>query len=187
MEKLLILKAHVKKYTEVAFLRTVFAWLAKAFAIAAIVWGIIEFIDRCSYVGEGAEMVISWIVMQALWIVWIFLLMHIWWMKGTAIAALKDKDYVLTPVVIQYLKGWGESLASYFVLMTCSAFVTSLLNSARIPWKDIQMILPVSVDKPFLWSIVYLANGVVLGILAIGMFYFIAELLAIYLAIGRKK
>lgn len=187
MNKVLFLKKLILKYTDLVFLRKVFALLAKALAIVAVVMGVIEFIDRCSHVGSNAEQIIAWIIMQLMWLIVIVFWFHIWWMKGDEIGGLKDTDYVMTPVAMRYIKAVGESIAVQAIFMGVAAmFMAFFMNNAylRPPWFD--LIFQISTQSGFLWGLVLLANAILYGIIVLGIAYLASSLLAIYLEIARN-
>ncbi len=193
MEKLLLLRKYIEKYTDIPFLRTVFGWLAKAIALVILVMGIIAFIDNWGNMGKGVEPVLAMIILQALYLVFIYLAFHFWWMKGMEILDLKDKDYLLTPVAQRYIKATGETTAAFFILMGVAGMFTMLFTERVAAAKSTFVISPLSigyisfnVESSFLRSIEILVNGVVQGVVALGVFYLIAELLTIYMDIARN-
>jgi hypothetical protein len=187
MDKFLLLKSTIEKFTEGGFLKKLFSWLAKAIAIVVVVYGIYRFIDQWSGMGEGMEAVLSKIIYQALWLLLVYVVMHIWWMKGMKLAGLKDTDYVLIPTAVHYVRGFGETVASYSIILSVAhAFIALLINSTYNIVPDIPMVIHISTESSFLWSLILLANGVLVGIIMLGVYYLVAEILLVWLEIARN-
>jgi len=187
MEKILFFKAMIEKFTDGDFLKKLFSWLAKAIAIAALVYGLYRFVDQWSEIGEGMEAVLSRIVYQALWLLLVYIVMHIWWMKGVKLSGLKDTDYVLIPTAVQYTRGFGEMVASYSIIMSVAqAFIALLLNFTNNSLAEIPLVIHISTESSFLWSIILVANGVLVGIVLLGVYYLVAEILLVWLEIARN-
>jgi len=187
MEKILFFKAMIEKFTDGDFLKKLFSWLAKAIAIAALVYGLYRFVDQWAGMGEGMEAVLSRIVYQALWLLLVYIVMHIWWMKGIKLSGLKDTDYILIPTAVQYTRGFGETVASYSIILSVAhAFLALLTNSTYNMVPEIPMVIQISTESSFLWSIILVANGVLVGIVMLGVYYLVAEILLVWLEIARN-
>jgi hypothetical protein len=187
MEKILFFKATIEKYTEGGFLKKLFSWLAKAIAIAAVCYGLYRFVDQWAGMGEGMEAVLSRIVYQALWLLLVYVVLHIWWMKGIKLSGLKDTDYILIPTAVHYARGFGETCASYSIILSVAhAFLALLTNSTYNLVPNIPMVIQISTESSFLWSIILVANGVLVGIVMLGVYYLVAEILLVWLEIARN-
>lgn len=187
MDKFFILKPTIEKYTEAGFLKKLFSWLAKAIAIVVLGYGIYRFVDQWSEMGGGVEAVLARIIYQALWLLLVYVVMHIWWMKGMKLGALKDTDYILIPTAVHYVRGFGEMAASYSIILSVAhVFISLLTNSTYNMVPEIPMLLQISTESSFLWSIILLVNGVVVGIILLGVYYLAAEILLVWLEIARN-
>ena len=187
MEKLLIFKGMIEKYTEGGFLKKLFSWLAKVIAIVAVVYGLYKFVDQWSEMGEGSEAVLSRIVYQVLWLLLVYIVMHIWWMKGVILSKLNDTDYVLIPTAVHYVRGVGETIAAYSIIVSIAYTLMILfMNSTYQIVPDIPMIVTISTESSFLWALAVLVNGIVVGIIILGVYYLAAEILLVLLEIARN-
>jgi|GEM_PF-5407319 len=186
MEKILLFKKLIVKYTSLDFLRKVFCWLAKIIALVIVVYGLYVFVDNWTEIGGAAEAIIYMIIHQLIWLFLFYLLLHIWWMKGVEICAMKDKDYVMMPVVSVYLRGVGESMLVFSILMSLSAMIRALFMNLNYGDAGIPLLLEFSTRSSFLWSLILLVNGILVGIILIGFFYLLAELFAVWLEIARN-
>jgi hypothetical protein len=187
MDKLLIFKGMIEKYTEGSFLKKLFSWLAKAIAIVAVVYGLYRFVDQWSEMGEGSEAVLSRIVYQVLWLLLVYIVMHIWWMKGCILSKMKDTDYILIPTAVHYVRGVGETIAAYSIIISVAYTLMILfLNSTYLAVPEIPMIVTISTESSFLWALAVLANGVVVGIVVLGVYYLAAEILLVLLELARN-
>lgn len=187
MDKFLILKPTIEKFTEAGFLKKLFSWLAKAIAIVVLGYGIYRFVDNWQDMGNVVEAVLSRIIYQALWLLLIYVVMHIWWMKGMKLSGLKDTDYILIPTAVHYIRGFGEMAASYSIIVSIAYVFEALLTNSTYnmdPW--IPMLIPVTTTSSFLWSIILLVNGVLVGIILLGVYYLVAEILLVWLEIARN-
>lgn len=187
MEKFLFFKGLIEKFTEGSFLKKLFSWLAKAIAIVALVYGLYKFVDQWSEIGEGAEAVLSRIVYQVLWLLLVYIVMHIWWMKGVILSKLKDTDYILIPTAVHYVRGVGETIAAYSIIISVAYTLMILFtNNTYLLVPDIPMIIAFSTESSFLMALAVLANGIVVGIIILGVYYLAAEILLVLLEIARN-
>jgi len=190
MEKYFFMGAVLEKISQGQFFRKAYAVtlqiLAALIAIAALVSWITVWKSISAF---SAEAIVGIIIFQLLFVIAVYVVIHIILIRAGNINALPDSDYIVIPIVSITLKLIGEIYASFITVISVAGGILSWFigSGAFYMVKRPSLLIPSYGSGEGFWGgLVFMAGGLFSAIVGLVLFYFLAELVVVLVDIARN-
>jgi len=190
MEKYFFMGAVLEKISQGQFFRKAYAVtlqiLAALIAIAALVSWITVWKSISAF---SAEAIVGIIIFQLLFVIAVYVVIHIILIRAGNINALPDSDYTVIPIVSITLKLIGEIYASFITVISVAGGILSWFigSGAFYMVKRPSLLIPSYGSGEGFWGgLVFMAGGLFSAIVGLVLFYFLAELVVVLVDIARN-
>ena len=190
MEKYFFMGAVLEIISQGQFFRKAYAVtlqiLAALIAIAALVSWITVWKSISAF---SAEAIVGIIIFQLLFVIAVYVVIHIILIRAGNINALPDSDYIVIPIVSITLKLIGEIYASFITVISVAGGILSWFigSGAFYMVKRPSLLIPSYGSGEGFWGgLVFMAGGLFSAIVGLVIFYFLAELVVVLVDIARN-
>ncbi len=190
MEKYFFMAGVLEKISQGQFFRKAYAVtlqiLAGLIAIAALVAWITVW---KSISGYSSEAIVGIIIFQILFVIAVYMVIHILLIRAGNINALPDSDYTVIPIVSITLKLIGEIYAAFITVISVAGGILSWFigSGAFYMVKRPSLLIPSYGSGEGFWGgLVFMAGGLFSAIVGLVIFYFLAESVVVAVDIARN-
>ncbi len=192
MEKYLFMKKVLEKIAQAQFFRkavvVALQILAVVIAIAALVaW--ITMWKTVSGSGYSAEAILGIIIFQLLFIIAVYMVVHILLIRAGNINELPDSDYTVIPIVSITFKFFGEIYASFVTVISIGGgILTWFIGSGAIYMiKRSAPLVPSYGNGDGFWGgLVFMAGGLFSAFVGLLLCYFLSEVVIVLADVAKN-
>jgi hypothetical protein len=192
MEKYLFMEAVLEKISQGQFFRKAFAIalqvLAVVIALAAL-WAWITAWKSIAGSEYSAKAILGIIIFQLLFVIAVYMVVHILLIRAGNINSLTDSDYIVIPIVSISFKLFGEIYASFLtVISIAGGILTWFIGSGAFYMiKSSAPIVPSYGSGEGFWGgLVFMAGGLFSAFVGLVLFYFLSEAVIVLVDIGKN-
>jgi len=190
MEKYFFMEAVLEKISQGLFFRKAFAIALQILAVAIAIAALMAWIAVWKSIsGYSAEAIFGIIIYQLLYIIAVYMVVHILLIRAGSINALPASDYTVIPIVSITLKLFGEIYASFVsVISVAGGILTWFIGSSAFYMiKGSAPIVPsYGSGEGFLGGLVFMVGGLFSALVGLVLFYFLSELVVVLVEIARN-
>jgi len=194
VNKILLLKDLLRKVQNGALFNLVCGWLVRITGFALVVPILSISMDMWSIANMGKppiEVYLYLVLAQIVWLgIW-YVLINLFWVRGTDILTLKqDAEYSTTPIFVTLFKTFSEMAAFGLVgmttLMALATWIAPVLTrfASKIAPFMPPMLFRLS-SNDFLQGLAVLVSGPVFAFIILTIGYFLAETIGALVSIAR--
>ena len=193
MEKFLFMEAVLEKISQGQFFRKAFAITLQILAAVIAIAALVAWITVWKSISEfSAEAIVGIIIFQLLFVIAVYMVIHILLIRAGNINELPDSDYTVIPIVSITLKLLGEIYASFIAVISVAGGILSWFigSGAFYMVKRPSLLIPSYGSGEGFWGgLVFMAGGLFSAIVGLVIFYFLAEsvIVAVDIAKNVKK
>jgi hypothetical protein len=192
MEKYFFMEKVLAKISQGQFFRKAFAValqiLAVVIALAALVAWITVW-KSISGSGYSAEAILGIIFFQLLFVIAVYMVVHILLIRAGNINALPDSEYTVIPIVSITFKLFGEIYASFVTVISIAGGILTWFigSSAFYMIKSSAPLVPSYGNGEGFWGgLVFMAGGLFSAFVGLVLFYFLAEAVVVLVDIAKN-
>lgn len=190
MEKYLFMAAVLEKISQGQFFRKAFAITLQILAAVIAIAALVAWITVWKSISEfSAEAIVGIIIFQLLFVIAVYMVIHILLIRAGNINELPDSDYTVIPIVSITLKLIGEVYASFVTVISVAGGVLSWFigSGAFYMVKRPSLLIPSYGSGEGFWGgLVFIAGGLFSAIVGLVIFYFLAESVIVAVDIARN-
>ncbi len=190
MEKVFFMETVLEKISEGKFFRQMFAITLQIIAVVIVVSALIAWITVWKSIsGLSSEAVLGIIIFQLLFIIAIYMCVHVLIIRAANINALPDSDYTVIPIVSITLKAFGEIYASFVMVIAIGGGILTWFigSSALYLIKNSAPLVPSYGSGEGFWGgLVFMAGGVFAALIGLVLFYFLSESVIVLVDIAKN-
>ena len=193
MEKFLFMEAVLENISQGQFFRKAFAITLQILAAVIAIAALVAWITVWKSISEfSAEAIVGIIIFQLLFVIAVYMVIHILLIRAGNINELPDSDYTVIPIVSITLKLIGEVYASFITVISVAGGILSWFigSGAFYMVKRPSLLFPSYGSGEGFWGgLVFIAGGLFSAIVGLVIFYFLAEsvIVAVDIAKNIKK
>ena len=190
MEKFLFMEAVLEKISQGQFFRKAFAITLQILAAVIAIAALVAWITVWKSISEfSAEAIVGIIIFQLLFVIAVYMVIHILLIRAGNINELPDSDYTVIPIVSITLKLLGEIYASFIAVISVAGGILSWFigSGAFYMVKRLSLLIPSYGSGEGFWGgLVFMAGGLFSAIVGLVIFYFLAESVVVAVDIARN-
>ena len=190
MEKLFFMETVIEKISQGQFFRKAFAVALQILAVVIVTAALVAWITIWKSIsGYSAEAILGVIIFQFLFVIAIYMVVHILLIRAGNINALPDSYYTVIPIVSITLKLIGEAYASFVsVISVAGGILTWFIGSSAFYMvkKSAPLIPNYGSGEGFWGGLVFMAGGLFSAFVGLVLFYFLAESVIVLVDIARN-
>jgi hypothetical protein len=192
MEKYLFMEAVLEKISQGQFFRKAFAVALQVLAVVIVMAAIVAWITVWKSIsGYSAEAIFGIIIFQLLFVIAVYMVVHILLIRAGNIKALPDSEYTVIPIVSITLKLSGEIYASFVtVISVAGGILTWFIGSSAFYMIKRSAPLPFfssyGSGERFWAGLVFMAGGLFSAFVGLVLFYFLAEAVVVLVDIAKN-
>jgi len=190
MEKYLFMAAVLEKISQGQFFRKAFAITLQILAAVIAIAALVAWITVWKSISEfSAEAIVGIIIFQLLFVIAVYMVIHILLIRAGNINELPDSDYTVIPIVSITLKLIGEIYASFVTVISVAGGILSWFigSGAFYMVKRPSLLIPSYGSGEGFWGgLVFMAGGLFSAIVGLVIFYFLAESVVVAVDIARN-
>lgn len=192
MEKYFFMEAVLEKLSQGQFFRKAFAVALQILAVVLATAALVSWITVWKSISEySAEAIFGIIIFQLLFIIAVYMVIHILLIRAGNINALPDSDYTVIPIVSITLKLFGEIYASFVsVISVAGGILTWFIGSSAFYMIKRSAPLPFvpsyGSGEGFWAGLVFIAGGLFSALVGLVFFYFLAEAVVVLVDIAKN-
>ena len=193
MEKFLFMAAVLEKISQGQFFRKAFAITLQILAAVIAIAALVAWITVWKSISEfSVEAIVGIIIFQLLFVIAVYMVIHILLIRAGNINELPDSDYTVIPIVSITLKLIGEVYASFVTVISVAGGILSWFigSGAFYMVKRPSLLIPSYGSGEGFWGgLVFIASGLFSAIVGLVIFYFLSEsvIVAVDIAKNIKK
>ena len=190
MEKFLFMEAVLEKISQGQFFRKAFAITLQIMTVVIAIAALVAWITVWKSIsGLSSEAIVGIIIFQLLFVIAVYMVIHIILIRAGNINALPDSDYTVIPIISITLKLIGEIYASFITVISVAGGILSWFigSGAFYMVKRPNLIIPsYGSGEGFLGGLVFMASGLFSAIVGLVIFYFLAESVVVAVDIAKN-
>lgn len=195
MDKLLFMKPLLNVITQGSFFRKVSAAILKALAFVVLFIGIVAFIKAWKIILElPAAGIIGGIIYQLLFIIAVYMVIHILIIRACEITNLPDSDYPVVSITTILFRLVGEVYASFVaviavgggILLWFTGYEGQFIIGSIINCIPMSELISCYTSGTFLGGLLFIVFGLLAAFFTLVFFYLSAELLLVTFDIARN-
>jgi hypothetical protein len=192
MEKYLFMEKVLEKISQGQFFRKAFAIALQILAVVIATAALVAWITiwkSISGSGYSAEAIFGIIIFQLLFVIAIYMVVHILLIRSGNINALPDSEYTVIPIVSITFKLLGEIYASFVTVISVAGGILTWFigSSAFYMIKRSAPLAPSYGSGEGFWGgIVFMAGGLLSAFVGLVLFYFLAEAVIVLVDIAKN-
>lgn len=194
MEKYLFMEKVLEKISQGQFFKKAFAIALQIIAVVIAVTALVSWITiwkSISGSGYSAEAILGIIIFQLLFVIAIYMVVHVLLIRAGSINSLPDSDYTVIPIVSITFKLVGEIYASFVTVISIGGGILIWFIGSGAFY-----MIKRSTPTPFIpgygggdgfWvGLVFIVGGLFLAFLGLVLFYFLSEAAVVLIDIAKN-
>jgi len=190
MEKYFFMGPVLEKISQGQFFRKAFSVTLQIMSAVIAIAALVAWITVWKSISElSAETIIGIIIFQLLFVIAVYMVIHIILIRAGNINSLPDSDYTVIPIVSITLKLLGEIYASFMTVISVAGGILSWFigSGAFYMVKRPSLLIPSYGSGEGFWGgLVFMAAGLFSAIVGLVIFYFLAESVVVAVDIARN-
>jgi hypothetical protein len=190
MEKYFFMETVLEKISQGQFFRKAFAIVLQIMAVVIVMAALVAWINVWKSIsGYESEAIFGIIIFQLLFVIAIYMVVHILLIRAGNIKALPDSDYTVIPIVSITLKLFGEIYASFVTVISIGGGILTWFigSNALYMIKGSAPFFPSYGSGEGFWGgLVFIAGGLLSAFVGLVFFYFLAEAVIVLVDIARN-
>ena len=190
MEKYFFMETVLEKISQGQFFRKAFAVALQILAVAIATVALVAWITVWKSIsGYSAEAIFGIIIFQLLFVIAVYMVVHILLIRAGNINALPDSEYTVIPIVSITLKLFGEIYASFVTVISVAGGILTWFigSSALYMIKSSAPLVPSYGNGEGFWGgLVFMAGGLFSAFVGLVLFYFLAEAVIVLVDIAKN-
>lgn len=190
MEKYFFMGAVLEKISQGHFFRKAYAITLQILAGIIAIAALVAWISVWKSISEfSAEAIVGIIIFQLLFVIAVYMVIHIMLIRAGNINALPDSDYTVIPIASITLKLLGEIYASFITVISIAGGILSWFigSGAFYMVKRPSHFIPSYGSSEGFWGgLVFMAGGLFSAVVCLVIFYFLAESVAVAVDIAKN-
>lgn len=190
MEKYFFMETVLKKISQGQFFRKAFAVALQILAVLIAIAALVAWITVWKSIsGYSPEAILGIIIYQLLFVVAIYMVVHILLIRAGNINALPDSEYTVIPIVSITLKLFGEIYASFVtVISVAGGILTWFIGSSAFYMikKSAPLVPSYGSGEGFVGGLVFMVGGLFSAFVGLVLFYFLAEAVVVLVDIAKN-
>jgi hypothetical protein len=137
----------------------------------------------------SAEAIVGIIIFQLLFVIAVYMVVHILLIRAGNINALPDSEYTVIPIVSITLKLFGEIYASFVtVISVAGGILTWFIGSSAFYMikKSAPLVPSYGSGEGFVGGLVFMVGGLFSAFVGLVLFYFLAEAVVVLVDIAKN-
>lgn len=187
MKDYLFMSKLLPKLGEGAFFRNVFTYALKVIAICIGIIGAITWIGYWIVIFKlGIGGIIGGILFQLIYLVAIYAVIHIVWIRANDIKGQEAGEFTIIPIMSTMVRMFGEVAAAFLIIFGIGGGIFLIVAGSGAN-QIVSILLPVvSVGSTFLSGILFTITFAIAGFVALIVNYLIAELIVVLVDMARN-
>lgn len=187
MKDYLFMSKLLPKLSEGSFFRNVFTYALKVIAVFVGIIGLITWIGNWILIFKmNVEGIIGGLLFQLVFVVAIYAVIHIIWIRSDDIKKQEPGDYTIIPIMSTMVRMSGEVAASFFVIFGVGGGIF-IIFAGRQAMEIIDFMSSVgSLSSSFLAGIMFIIVMAIIAFIALIIHYLIAELIVVLVDMARN-
>jgi hypothetical protein len=190
MEKYLFMEAVLEKISQGHFFRKAYGVALQILTALVAIAALIAWITVWKSISDfSAEAIVGVIIFQLLFVIAVYMVIHILLIRAENIKALPDSDYTVIPIVSITLKLIGEIYASFVTVISVAGGILSWFigSGAFYMVKRPGLLIPSYGSGEGFWGgLVFMAGGLFSAVIGLVLFYFLAEAVSVLFDIANN-
>lgn len=190
MEKYLFMKPVLQLISQGYFFRKAFAMFLRALAVVTVIAGLVAWVMIWKAIsGQSASQVLGIIIFQILFIIAIYMVVHVLLIRAEDIAELPDADYTVIPIVSVSLKLCGEVYACFMAVFSLAGgiLIWFIGGDAFYFIRKATGFMPgFGHGSDFLGGLIFIVGGWLVAFFVLVVFYFLAETVVVIADIAKN-
>ena len=190
MEKLFFMETVIEKISQGQFFRKAFAVALQILAVVIVTAALVAWITIWKSIsGYSAEAILGVIIFQFLFVIAVYMVVHLLLIRAGNINALPDSEYTVIPIVSITFKLFGEAYASFVsVISVAGGILTWFIGSSAFYMvkKSAPLIPNYGSGEGFWGGLVFMAGGLFSAFVGLVLFYFLAEAVVVLVDIAKN-
>jgi hypothetical protein len=190
MEKYFFMEAVLEKISQGQFFRKAFAVALQILAVVIVTAALVAWIIVWKSIsGYSAEAIFGIIIFQLLFVIAVYMVVHILLIRAGNINALPDSEYTVIPIVSITLKLFGEIYASFVAVISVAGGILTWFigSSALYMVKRSAPLFPSYGNGEGFWGgLVFMVGGLFSAFVGLVLFYFLAEAVVVLIDIAKN-
>lgn len=190
MEKYFFMEAVLEKISQGQFFRKAFAVALQIMAVVIVTAALVAWIIVWKSIsGYSAEAIFGIIIFQLLFVIAVYMVVHILLIRAGNINALPDSEYTVIPIVSITLKLFGEIYASFVTVISIAGGILTWFigSSALYMIKGSAPFVPSYGNGEGFWGgLVFMVGGLFSAFVGLVLFYFLAEAVVVLIDIAKN-
>jgi hypothetical protein len=190
MEKYFFMEAVLEKISQGQFFRKAFAVALQILAVVIVTAALVAWIIVWKSIsGYSAEAIFGIIIFQLLFVIAVYMVVHILLIRAGNINALPDSEYTVIPIVSITLKLFGEIYASFVAVISVAGGILTWFigSSALYMVKRSAPLVPSYGNGEGFWGgLVFMVGGLFSAFVGLVLFYFLAEAVVVLIDIAKN-
>ena len=190
MKKYFFMEAVLEKISQGQFFRKAFSVTLQILAFLIVIAALVAWITVWKSIsGFSAEAIVGVIIFQVLFVISVYMVIHILIIRAGNIKELPDSDYTVIPIVSITLKLLGEIYASFITVISIAGGILSWFigSGAFYMVKRPSLLIPSYGSGEGFWGgLVFMAGGLFSAIVGLVLFYFLAESVVVLVDIAKN-
>ena len=190
MEKYFFMEAVLQKISQGQFFRKAFAVALQILAVLIAIAALVAWITVWKSISEfSAEAIVGIIIFQLLFVIAVYMVVHILLIRAGNINALPDSEYTVIPIVSITLKLFGEIYASFVtVISVAGGILTWFIGSSAFYMikKSAPLVPSYGSGEGFVGGLVFMVGGLFSAFVGLVLFYFLAEAVVVLVDIAKN-
>jgi len=190
MEKYFFMEAVLQKISQGQFFRKAFAVALQILAVLIAIAALVAWITVWKSIsGYSPEAILGIIIFQLLFVIAVYMVVHILFIRAGNINALPDSEYTVIPIVSITLKLFGEIYASFVTVISIAGGILTWFigSSAFYMIKNSAPLVPsYGSGEGFVGGLVFMVGGLFSAFVGLVLFYFLAEAVVALIDIAKN-
>jgi hypothetical protein len=190
MEKYFFMEKVLEKISQGQFFRKSFAIALQIMAVVIATAALVAWITVWKSISEySSEAIFGIIIFQLLFVIAVYMVVHILLIRAGNINALPDSDYTVIPIVSITLKLFGEIYASFVTVISIGGGILTWFigSNALYMIKGSAPFFPSYGSGEGFWGgLVFIAGGLFSAFVGLVFFYFLAEAVVVLVDIAKN-
>jgi hypothetical protein len=190
MEKYFFMEKVLEKISQGQFFRKAFAIALQIMAVVIATAALVAWITVWKSISEySSEAIFGIIIFQLLFVIAVYMVVHILLIRAGNINALPDSDYTVIPIVSITLKLFGEIYASFVTVISIGGGILTWFigSNALYMIKGSAPFFPSYGSGEGFWGgLVFIAGGLFSAFVGLVFFYFLAEAVVVLVDIAKN-
>jgi hypothetical protein len=189
MASVFFMRSFLTAISEGDLLKRVFAWVLRIIAILDIIFFIVVWIRfwREIFRFPSGVTVIGGIIFQIIFIIVVYMIVHAIFYRASTIRNLPRSDFTVIPIVSVLMRLVGEVYGAMMLGLGVGGCILAWFGGGPAFYFLLEEFVPrMPTGSGFIGGFILLISGVVIGFMALVIFYFLAEAMVVLVDMARN-